>query len=63
LGHLARSFRKIWTYPCFVPPPFHVFNQEEHIVYSEAIGVEEREEENRSKETSEKEVEVCNTIP
>jgi hypothetical protein len=63
LGHLTRSFRRRWTYPPFVPPPLHIFNQEENTTDSEEIGVKEREEEERSDETSEEEGEVNNTLP
>jgi hypothetical protein len=56
-------FRRRWTYPPFVPPPLHIFNQEENTTDSEDIGVEEREEEDRSKEMSEEEGEVNNTLP
>jgi len=61
LGQLARSFRRRWTDPPFVPPPLHIFNQEETTIDSEDIGVEEIEEEERSEKTSEEEGEVNNT--
>jgi hypothetical protein len=41
----------------------HIFNQEENTIDSKEIGVEEREEEVRSEETSEEEGEVNNTLP
>jgi hypothetical protein len=50
LGHLVRSFIRIWTYPPCVPPPLYIFNQEENTTYSEDIGLEERQEEERSEE-------------
>jgi hypothetical protein len=53
LGHLARSFKRRWTYPSFVPPPLGIFNSEENTADSEEIGVEEREEAERSDKTSE----------
>jgi hypothetical protein len=40
----------------------HIFNKEENTTISEEIGVEEREEGDRSDETSEEEVEVNNTL-
>jgi hypothetical protein len=24
LGHLMRNFKRIWSYPPFVPPPLHI---------------------------------------
>jgi hypothetical protein len=27
LGHLTICFRRIWSYPPFVPPPLYIFNQ------------------------------------
>jgi hypothetical protein len=63
LDHLARSFRRRWTYPPFVPPPLCIFNQEENTTGGEDIGVKERREEERSDDTSEEEGEVSNTLP
>jgi hypothetical protein len=63
LGHFTRNFRRRWTYPLFVPPPFRVFNQEEKTTNSEAIGLEERKKEDRSEETNEEEGEVSTTLP
>jgi hypothetical protein len=62
-GSPHEKFQKNMDLPPLCSTPLHIFNQEENTIDSEEIGVEEREEEDKSDETSEEEGEVNNTLP